>query len=61
MLDILGKEGYKDILIQSNKVQKKRIEEYVGGMKTKENEIREQICEGNLMDKVVMIREQMGY
>ena len=61
VLDILGKEGYRDILVQSNKVQRKRIEEYVGNMKSKENEIRQQVSDGSLTDKVAIIRESLGY
>ena len=61
VLDILGKEGYRDILVQSNKVQRKRIEEYVGNMKSKENEIRQQVSNGSLRDKVAIIRESLGY
>ena len=61
VLDILGKEGYKDILIQSHKVQKKHIGEYMGNMKTKENEILKHISHGSLKDKVTMIRERLGY
>ena len=61
VLDILGKEGYKDILSQSNKIQRRRIEEYVGNMNSKENEIRQHISDGSLRDKVAIIRERLGY
>ena len=59
VLDILGKEGYEDMLKYSNKMQKKKIEEYIGGINSKENQIRNSIREGTLKDKIVTFRQQM--
>ena len=58
VLDILGKEGYNELLQQSNKMQKRKIEEYVSEMKTKENKIRDRIREGTLIDKLATLRLQ---
>ena len=59
VLDILGKEGYEDMLKYSNKMQKKKIEEYISGINSKENQIRNSIREGTLKDKIVTFRQQL--
>ena len=59
VLDILGKEGYEDMLKYSNKMQKKKIEEYISGINSKENQIRNSIREGTLKEKIVTFRQQL--
>ena len=59
VLDILGKEGYEDMLKYSNKMQKKKIEEYIGGINSKENQIRNSIREGTLKENIVTFRQQL--
>ena len=58
VLDILGKEGYEDILKYSNKMQKKKIEEFIGGINSKENQIRNSIREGTLKGNIITFRQQ---
>ena len=61
VLDILGKEGHKEFLIQSSKIlKKKKIEEYVEGMDTIQNEIRRCIEKGTLRDKHALHRLHRG-
>ena len=59
VLDILGKEGYEDMLKYSNKMQKKKIEEYISGINSKENQIRNSIREGTLKENIVTFRQQL--
>ena len=56
VLDIIGKEGYEEMLKQSNKLQKRKIEEYVSKINTKENEERKSIRERTLKDKIATLR-----
>ena len=59
VLDILGKEGYEDILKYSNKMQKKKIEEFIGGINSKENQIRNSIRDGTLRENIVTFRQHL--
>ena len=49
------------MLKQSNKLQKRKIEEYVSKINTKENEERKSIRERTLKDKIATLRAERGY